>query len=158
MKPFISKTLIIISIPLLGALASFAIFAFSYNYQTKNLSGKITQMEQAYAKKVSTEKDAYKLTINGLRQAHSNLANLATISLTRATELEPNYRDAWLAKSACELKMFNTSAALESAKIAEKIDPIHPQTYELLKEIYTQIDNEPLAQAAKTKLDFLTKK
>jgi tetratricopeptide (TPR) repeat protein len=158
MKPFISKTLIIISILLLGLAASFAVSVFSYNHQTADLKIQEQALIDNFAQKVSAEKDAYKLSIDGLRQMHSNLPNMAIISLARATELEPNYRDAWLAKAACELKMFNTSAALESAKKAEKIDPINAPTYEILQEIYTQTDNKVLAQAAKTKLDFLNKK
>lgn len=158
MEQYGKKLFIILGILCLGALASFIVYKISYTHQTSIIKTQEQSLINNYAQKISTETDAYKLTTNGLKQVKNNLAELGLISVTRAVSVEPNYRDAWLAKAACELKMQNTSAALESALKAEKLDPIHPQTYELLKEIYTQIDNKPLAQAAQTKLDFLSKK
>lgn len=157
-KFIIIKILIAIGILLLGLLASMIVFETAYSRLTAGLSESEKQVEKQIVAQIAQQTDAYKLTKNGLRQLNINLPNLALISLKRATEIEKNYRDAWLALGLAQLKTGDIKTALASFQTAEKLDPINAKTYEFLKIVYEKVGQLESAKVAQEKYEFLTKR
>lgn len=158
-KPIVIKILIGIGILLLGLLMACLFIQTAHSRKTAELlDDNLKQIEAEYAQKVAQDNDAGKLTKSGLRQLNINLPNLALISLNRATQVQQNYRDGWLALGLAQLKTGDIKAALISFQAAEKLDPINAKTYELLKIAYEKLEDTASAQKASEKYEFLTKR
>lgn len=157
-KTIFIKILIVIGILLAGLLSSILIGQKVYAQMTANLDQGLKQIESEYSQTVAQRTDANALVKAGLHQADANVPDLALISLKRATQLQPNYRDGWLALGLAQLKTNDVKAALVSFQTAEKLDPINPKTYELLKIAYERLEDMAGAKTAQDKFDFLTKK
>lgn len=153
-----SKILLTLAILIIGLAIALMIFKISYSRQTEGIDTHIKEMENNYSQMVAKKTNVYTLTKIGLHQTDIGLTDMALISLHRATSLEKNYRDSWLALGLAQIQKMDYVSALTSLKIAEKLDPINPKTYELLNLVYQKMDNSELAQAAQEKYKFLTKK
>jgi len=151
------KILTVAGVLLAGFLSSLLVAQKVYSRMTADINNGLAQIESQYSQELAQETDAEKLVKTGVRQSDVNLPALALISLNRATTIEPNYRDGWLALGLAQFKTGDTKAALDSFQAAEKLDPICAKTYELLKMAYEKLDDPASAQKAQEKWDFLTK-
>jgi len=158
MKLLPIKIIIAIAILCLGAAGSYAAYFVAYNNWTKGINEDLVKSQQAYTDKIGKSTDTYALVKNGKRLMENKMLDFANTNLTRATEIDANYRDAWVCLGYTALKMNNTSRALEALKKAESLDPIYATTYELLNLAYKQNKDPDSAQKAQEKFEFLTKK
>jgi len=131
--------------------------AFYFEKLSDNLSGPLREIKAQYQQQITTEADPYELCRLGVSFSVAQDDHLALAAFTKSTQMDPNYRDAWVWKGYTELKMGNPSQALVSLKKAEKIDPIYPLTYQLLVIAYQQNGDTAAAEAAQKKLDYLGK-
>lgn len=142
---------------LLGLLATFIVMERAKsNQEIAEISRLNQEINDKYAQNVSQKTDASALAKNGLRQLNINLPNFALISLKRATDINQNYRDGWLALGLAQFRTNDFKNALASYRAAEKLDPIYAKTYELLKIAYEQIGDAASAAKAEEKYDFLS--
>ncbi len=158
-KPIVIKILIGLGILILGLIATLvALDTAKSRRSAVLLEEKARQIEAQFAQSVAKKNNAGELAKSGLRQLNINLPNFALTSLKRATEIQPNYRDGWLALGWVQFKTNDFPAALASFQTAEKLDPINAKTYELLKISYEKLEDAASAGKAAEKYDFLTKK
>lgn len=159
LKPIVVKIIIGVAIFILGLIATCIALQTAHSQRDAKITQEFAaQILDNYKINVSKKIDAYALTKSGLRQLNINLPNLSLISLKRATEIEPNYRDAWLALGLTQLNTGDVKTALISFQTAEKLDPINAKTYELLKIAYGKLEDAGGSQKAEEKWKFLTKK
>lgn len=158
-KPFFIKLLITIAILLLILLA---ICIAMETVKSRGITQENAQRHQEilanYTAQVAQKTDAFALTKSGLHQLEINLPDLALISLKHATELNQNYRDAFLALGLAQFKTRDFKGALASFQAAERLDPIYAKTYEFLKITYEKLEDKESAQKAEEKYAFLTKR
>jgi len=153
MKP--ENLFIIIALLLFGLAGSFYIYDYSYKKELAAIDKAKINQEQNWIQEINKETDAYKLTQTGLRLANIDSINLSLAYLEQATSLKKNYRDGWIALALVQIKANNLKGALTSAKNAEKLDPIIPKTYEVLKSIYDTTKQKDLAKQAQEKYNYL---
>lgn len=152
------RIIFLATILLVGFLFSFSIFKLSFYLQTKNIQAQEQLVRDRYAQYLETQNNANKLVINANRLAKSADIEWSILNLERATKLEPKYRDAWVLLGYTRLKLNEPEKGLEALKTAEKLDPTHKQTYELLKNAYKALGQDDSAKAAEDKYDYLNKK
>lgn len=158
LKPLFWKIILLLAILILGLAVVFCYIKIAHSRTDKFFSQNLAKIESDYAQRISSETDAYTLVKTGQRQMKINLPDLAKISLKRATEISPDYRDAWVLLSSAQLLDNDAQAALASLQTAQKIDPICAKTYELLKIVYENLGNSADAQKMQEKYEYLSKK
>lgn len=131
------------------------IFNAYYHKQLAILSITVKAMDDGFKQDIIQENDPYKLNKLGISLMNSDKNELAYSAFTKATELDPGYRDAWVLKGYDEIKMNNAPEAILSLKKAETIDPIYPLTYELLSIAYENIGDSENAKKAVEKQKYL---
>ena len=154
---FLVRLLIIAAFLLSSFLGVKIAAAFYYERLSDNLSGPLRTLKAQYQQQIATETDPYELCRLGVSFSVAENDDLALAAFTKAAQMDPTYRDAWVWKGYTELKKDNPSQALVSLKKAEKIDPIYPLTYQLLVIAYQQNADPASAQKAQEKLDYLTR-
>lgn len=151
------KILIIIAVLTVSYFVTRSLANAIVGNENKKIESQIKDFENRYALQVTQETNAYTLVARGLRQTKNNNLNLALINLKKATELEPNYRDAWLYSGIAELINNHPAVALADLQKAEAIDPIEPAIYQFLTIAYEQNGSSADAKLAREKYDYLTK-
>lgn len=117
----------------------------------------LTNIKDHYQKEIEIDNRPYQLAKKGLVFLKIDYNDLAWQAFQKACQLEPNWRDGWLWKGYTELKNGQFKPALESLKIAEKLDPIYPPTYQLLTIAYQKTGDEKSAQFTREKFEYLSK-
>ena len=148
-----TKILLSINILLMGAIASFFIFQKALAQESAKLSTPLPLI--SYADQIKTETDPYKLTVNGLNQLNRQLPDFALMTLGQSVVANKNYRDGWLSLGLAQFETKDYTNALTSFSSAQKLDPIHSQTYQLLAALYRATNQPDLAQTAQNQYDFL---
>lgn len=122
-----------------------------------NLEGPLKEFKARYQSEIKTETEPYALARMGMSFLKTDNLDLANEAFSRATELDPLWRDGWVWRGYTELKLNEPKLALESLKKAEEIDPIYPLTYQLLVIAYQQVGDTTSAEKAQEKLGYLSK-
>jgi len=153
---FITRIIIIIAALVIGFLGSRLIGALYFNHLMAKDSS-LGNFQKHYQEQINLETDPYRLAKMGMIYLYNENNDLADECFKKATELDPGWRDAWVWKGYTELKLHKPKDALASLKVAEKIDPIYPLTYQLLVIAYQQTGDNQSAQFAQEKLAYLSK-
>lgn len=140
----------------IGFLGSRIIGNLYYNHLMK-LNEPIQDFRKNYQEQINQENDPFKLAKFGRVLLKTGSLDLAWRAFSKTTELDAGWRDGWVARGFAELKLNKTKEALDSLKIAEKIDPINPLTYELLSVVYERIGDAKSSQFAREKFEYLNK-
>ena len=148
---------IVIIALMIGIFLSQLMAKNTYNKIIAEADRSTRNFEEVYSLQINQENDAYELTRLGSKQIKSGQFKIATITLEKAAQLEPKYRDAWLFLGMANLKNNEAQKAIESLLKAEIIDPINPETYKLLSLAYKQSNQNELAQKAEEKQNYLEK-
>jgi len=151
------KFFTLVTVLLVGYLGSIVISGVAYEHWTKKISEETIELQNNYTQEVLTKTDPYRLVKLGVRQANFGETALALISLQRAVEIDPNYRDGWVYLGYVQIKSNRLGAALESLQKAAELDPINPLTYQLLNEAYKKTGNQEMARQAEEKYQMLSK-
>lgn len=109
-------------------------YAHELHSQSDNLSAEISLN---YLQKITaSDNDALTLGLTGETLVKKGFPNLGILTLEEAVK-RGSYRDLYLYTASVYLQQSDISKALEYAELAKNLDPICPQTYELLSQIYT---------------------
>lgn len=136
------KIWLIIGVLFVGAAVSLICYQVILSRESTVSSLQERALLDQYRRQISTETNAYKLTVSGLRQFDHNLPEMSLITLKRATESDKNYRDAWIALGIAELEVRSATEALDSLKVAQTIDPIHAETYKYMGIAYERLADQ----------------
>jgi len=156
----VTRLLIIFGILVFGYFGAQIVASFYFDRLMSNYAKPLQNFTEYYQNKVNLETDPYKLTRLGgslLKANQKHADDLAYSALKKSTELDPKWRDGWLARGYGELKFGQPKEALASLKKAEEIDPIYPFTYELLSIAYQATGDETSAKFAQEKVTYLNK-
>ena len=150
------KLLFVLAVLLVGITASFLVYSLLCSHWTKETE--TNQYQKAYIQNLTQETDVNVLAGRSLKLIKAQQVDWAILTLKKAVEIQPGYRDAWVLLGYIQLLSSDNNSALESLKAAEKLDPINPKTYELLKITYEKLNDQDSAQKAEEKFEYLTKK
>lgn len=127
----------------------------------QQMSGPAETQKAQFREQIAAQTDAYSACKLGINFSKAQNDDLALLAYQKATDLDPNLRDAWVLRGQSELKnnppAGGPDKALESLQKAEEIDPINSRTYELLSIAYSQVGDTDNAKKAQEKYEYLTK-
>lgn len=144
--------LILILVLIFGFLASRILSWQIYRSQTKNLGQSEKEFEKTYQaildKSQSSAYDLVKDAIGFLKKGQTQLAIMAT---SKATFVDPRYRDGFVYLGYAYLQAGQNQNALQVLEQARDLDPLHPYTWQLLSIVYQRVGQFDQAKEATEK-------
>lgn len=156
LENYIVKIIAAITVLVIGYFAIQVCAGAYTNKLIKNFSGPAELQKEQFREQIANQTNAYEACRLGINFDKGQLDDLALLSFIKATDLDHEYRDAWLLRGQSELKNNQPEEALKSLKKAEELDPIHPRTYELLAIAYEATGDTQAAAKAKEKYEYLS--
>jgi len=148
---------IIIAIALtIGFLGAQVVGSLYYNKLISN-NPALEDFKDTYTNKINLMDDPNELARMGTIFLKSDFNDLALLSFKKASDLSPNWRDAWVWRGYAELRTNQPKAGLDSLKKAENLDPIYPLTYQFLTDAYKLTGDAVSAEKAQEKFVYLNK-